>query len=98
MEKRRTTVTYYKLRKFTVNVKANDSVDIKCGGPRFLGFDFWVDAEENPEKVAKWIDKQLAKYGLPCIHVGWGNPVEKTKESIWTYERMEKEIANNYRM
>ena len=39
--------TLVKVRKITIDCEQNDSVDIKCGGPVFIGFDFFVDADEN---------------------------------------------------
>lgn len=37
--------------KISVNCVANDPVDIRCGGPNYLGFDFFV--EEKRQTICK---------------------------------------------
>ena len=34
------------LKKIVVDCERNDPVDIRCGGPDYLGFDFYVKDEE----------------------------------------------------
>ena len=36
-----------KCTKICVNCVPNDPVDIRCGGPNYLGFDFFVREEET---------------------------------------------------
>ena len=40
--------------KISVDCVSNDPVDIRCGGPEFLGFDFYV-REENTKEMTKFI-------------------------------------------
>ena len=37
--------------KIAVDCVHNDPVDIRCGGPLYLGFDFFVKKEETDEMI-----------------------------------------------
>lgn len=88
-------VTGYSARSIIVDCKKNDSVDIKCGGPQYLGFDFYIDSELNIKKEISFIKETLEEYGKPCINIQSGKKLIVQK--LWTRKMIEKEI-NNYRM
>lgn len=84
-------------RKITINCEENDSVDIRCGGPRILGFDFIVDAEEGKADIEKFIRDELRKNNRPCqsIHIS-GSTCEVLPEHIWTHNMISKCIKSGY--
>lgn len=72
----------------------NDSVDIRCGGPATLGYDFYVDPKEA-KKLVKHVKAMLEKYERPCenIDVYPRSDLMKPKE-IWTANRITRCIKN----
>lgn len=83
----------FKTIKYEVNCKPNDSVDIKCGGPVSLGFDFYVDKEKPVEEIVAFIKKELKKNNLPLMSI-------ITREyrfvsKLWTKKDIVKCIKND---
>ena len=78
-------------RKVEINTTENDSVDIRCGGPRYLGYDFVVDADENPKELEKFLKQTLNDLHRSYIHI-WISPstVEVAKEHIWDHARIKQ--------
>ena len=37
--------------KASIDCQKNDPVDIKCGGPEYLGYDFFIDCESTKEMI-----------------------------------------------
>ena len=85
-------VKAYKGKHYSVNCKYNDSVDIKCGGPQFLGFDFYIDPEKPEEKVISHIKRELKKNKLPLISVTAGRIHLVSK--LWTRKAIDDCIKN----
>ena len=54
--------------KIGVDCIKNDPVDVKCGGPVYLGFDFYV-REEEVEELGKYIKEELKQYAIPFINI-----------------------------
>ena len=50
----------------SVDCVANDPVDIRCGGPEYLGFDFNVRVEQT-EEMKKFIAVTLEIFEIPLI-------------------------------
>jgi hypothetical protein len=64
-------VSGFEAKYYSINCKENDRVDIRCGGPQFLGFDFHMDSELEESEV---IDKKLALVGRRQIVAGLHPP------------------------
>ena len=81
---------------YDVSCMYNEPVDIKCGGPAVLGYDFSVAADQNIEEVKSFIKKCIRKHNRPFMgistHIVKDYPVSK----LWTRERIEKCIEENY--
>lgn len=58
-----------KLLKIDVDVAANDWDDIKYGGPRMLGFEFYVSDDIDRDEYEKMIRETLKKNNLPCLSI-----------------------------
>jgi hypothetical protein len=84
-------VSAYRAVHYSVNVKPNDPVDISCGGPRYLGFDFFVDVEEPQEDIALFIRGELKKKGSPCASISHSPAVV---EKLWTLKMISDCIRN----
>ena len=84
--------------KISVDCVYNDPVDIRCGGPEILGFDFFVKGNET-ESMIIFIKKALNEANIPLISIG---VVEKNiflrENQVWTKEKIVasifKESAN----
>lgn len=48
-----------KLYHVSIDVKQNDPVDIRCGGPHYLGFDFYIQEGEFKGKTTKGITRSI---------------------------------------
>lgn len=70
----------------------NDSVDIRCGGPLWLGFDFSVDADEDPEELKTWLREVAAKHGCPIRSILIASCTREVQK-VWSREEMEHVIA-----
>ena len=85
----------YTSKKIIVNCENNDSVDVKCGGPYVLGFDFFVDSDENTENMIEFIKKELKNEGLPLQSIYCENIIIPVKV-LWTKEMISNCIKVGY--
>jgi hypothetical protein len=85
-----------KVKRITVDCVQNDSVDIRCGGPAMLGFDFFIDADENPEDYVEHIKKKLKEHNVPCLYVDVSRgETEVLQSSVWSKRRISQCINRN---
>ena len=58
-----------------------------------MGFDFFVDEDEDDEDIEEFIRVQLKKNGAPCqsVYIDGGHEVKK----LWT-EKMMKKCIKDY--
>jgi hypothetical protein len=87
-------VKAYEAIHYNVNCIQNDLSDIKCGGPQFLGFDFYVDAEEDKDDMREWLKKELHKNNKPYISI-IASDVKLVKK-LWTQEMMARCIKETH--
>jgi hypothetical protein len=80
-------VTQTEGRAVDVTVKENDSVDIRCGGPRTLGFDFFVHADEDADDLENFLRAELRKNRLPCMSIFISEP-RFSDAKLWTRAKM----------
>ena len=80
-----------KCSQISVNCVANDPVDIRCGGPNYLGFDFNVKEEET-EEMKKFISVTLASLEVPLNSLYVSGTVTVNEQDVWTKERIVKAI------
>jgi len=80
----------------SIDVKKNDPVDIRSGGPHYEGFDFKIYQAKGLTKgtVTKYLQNILRKLNVPFEHL----LVEK-KEFVgpkwWSFEEIEEEIRKH---
>lgn len=93
----------------SVDCANNDPVDIRAGGPQYLGFDFYVKHEDTTE-MADFISETLSDLNVPLICLSI-KPKERylLPREVWTKERIYhaikkdanfiiREAARNYGM
>ena len=80
--------------KISVDCVSNDPVDIRCGGPEFLGFDFYV-REENTKEMTKFIIMTLDNLEVPFVSIKVTGTAEVKEEDVWTKKRVVKAIHDN---
>lgn len=84
-----------KCRKISVDSVYNDPVDIRCGGPEYLGFDFFVKEEEVKE-MTTFIAESLNKYGVPLKDMYIvGSTCLLSEDKVWTKERIDECIKKD---
>ena len=79
----------------SVSCKENDSVDINCGGPAMLGYDFGVSPDEDIEDWKKKIKGFIHKYHRPFIGISHHTQKDFPVEHLWSLERIEECIKEN---
>lgn len=77
--------------KIVVDCVQNDSVDIRCGGPQYLGFDFYVKGEQA-EEMKKFIALTLETFEIPIVRMYLGETKKLSESNVWTKERIVAEI------
>lgn len=84
-----------KCRKISVDSVYNDPVDIRCGGPEYLGFDFFVK-EDEIKVMSTFITDTLNKYGVPLngMYVV-GDIYLLSEDKVWTKERIDECIKRD---
>lgn len=80
------------MRKIIVDCERNDPVDIRCGGPVTLGFDFFVNDEEADDMIS-FIKKELNKNKLPLMAI---NHYQCQDTTPWTKEMIRNCIREGY--
>lgn len=81
------------MKKIVVNCEYNDPVDIKCGGARILGFDFYVDNGEV-DAVKKYIKEKLRERELPLMDIFVEDAPDNAKR--WSFEQISLCIDEGY--
>ena len=77
-----------------VDCVENDPVDIRCGGPEYLGFDFYVKEDET-ENMKKFISVTLKNFEIPLQVIYVYGIKELNFEKVWTKEKIVKSIQEN---
>ena len=77
--------------KICVNCVANDPVDIRCGGPDYLGFDFFVN-EEQTEDMQKFIALTLETLEVPLTNMYVSGKRCLDEKDVWTKKRIVEAI------
>lgn len=81
------------MTKIVVDCEENDIVDIKCGGPRILGYDFYVE-DKKVDELIEFVKETLKKYHQPLMGINTIKNVTCTK--TWDKENIEKCIREGY--
>ncbi len=74
---------------YEVSCKENDSVDIRCGGPAILGYDFGVSPDENKTEIINHIKTCIKKYNRPFIGISTRVIKNFPVENLWTKDKIE---------
>ena len=83
-----------KCTRIGVDCVPNDPVDIRCGGPNYLGFDFNVE-KNKVDKMKKFIIVTLDEFGIPLASMYSSGEFDMAEEEVWTKERIVKEIKKD---
>jgi len=79
--------------KIGVDVCRNDPVDVRAGGPEWLGFDFFVE-ESLSEDMIKFIRVSLKQLGLPSASVKVVEKLVLAKNEVWDKKKILASINN----
>jgi hypothetical protein len=85
-----------KAKRISVNCCQNDPVDMRCGGPPILGFDFYVDVDEDMKGYVKHIKKKLKEHRVPLMGIVVSKEEHEIPiKSLWTEEMISKCIERD---
>lgn len=71
-----------------VDCVVNDPVDVRAGGPQYLGFDFNVKCDEV-EDMMTFIPVVLSEYGVPLISIYKNHEeIEVVESKVWSKEKI----------
>ena len=82
-----------KVRYCSINLCDNDSVDIRCGGPDTLGFNFHLDGSISKKEWESIIREELAKKEFPIQSIFIGRP-EMLSGKKWSINAVKRCIRN----
>lgn len=77
-----------------VKCAINDPVDVRCGGPQYVGFDFYVEESKTPA-MTKYIEGALKELSVPLIEIENKGLIDIEESKVWTEERIFDEISDN---
>lgn len=80
---------------YTIDCMKNDPVDIRCGGPAILGYDFGVSPDEDEKEIIEFLKLCIKKYERPFMRISVSNRENFPVKHLWTKEKMENCIKNN---
>lgn len=80
--------------KIGVDCVLNDPVDVNCGGPEYLGFDFYVPAEEV-EEMKKYIIEVLDSFEIPLVQIYKYGIIDLDKDKVWTRVKILESIKED---
>lgn len=83
-----------KCSQISVNCVVNDPVDVRCGGPEYLGFDFNV-REEQTEEMKIFIAATLKEFEIPLASMYVYDIIDLTENNVWTKERIIKAVSDD---
>ena len=73
--------------KIGVDCCPNDPVDRRCGGPDYLGFDFFVEKEKK-EEMKEYIQETLNTLQVPLANIYEAGEYNLRPESVWNHKRI----------
>jgi hypothetical protein len=83
-----------KLYHISIDVKPNDPVDIRCGGPQYLGFDFYIQEGEFKGKTTNGILKSFKTWLRKEKLVFQNISIREIKPyKIWTKEMIKEYLG-----
>jgi len=80
---------------YTINCERNDPVDIRCGGPAILGYDFGVSPDENEKEIIEFLKSCIKKHKRPFMSISVSKRKNFPVKHLWTKKKMEECIKNN---
>lgn len=84
--------------KISVDCVYNDPVDVKAGGPKFLGFDFFVKTIEE-DTMIKFIKTTLNELNIPFMNVHvTGRNLKLSDTVVWSKTNITKSILKDAEM
>lgn len=87
----------YKCAKLSVDCTPNDPVDIKAGGPEWLGFDFFVK-DTQAEEYIQYIKATLISLDIPLNSIYISDYFLLTEKELWNKERIYNVIKKDAQM
>lgn len=83
--------------KIGVDCTKNDPVDIKAGGPEWLGFDFFVKAQDTAD-IMEYISSVLASLNIPEKSIYISDFYNLSETAVWNKEKIYETIKKDAEM
>ena len=84
----------YNCTHLSIDCVENDPVDIRCGGPGFLGFDFFV-LTEKVDEMETFTRMALQECEIPIQGFQRLETIDLPEEKVWTKERIVESIKSD---
>ena len=84
----------YNCTHLSIDCVENDPVDIRCGGPGFLGFDFFV-LTEKVDEMETFTRMALQECEIPIQGFQRLETIDLPEEKVWTKERIVESIKTD---
>jgi len=88
------TITVCKAIHIGVDCAENDQQDIKCGGPQYLGYDFYISMEDNMSYIESQIKNSLKENSKPLVSISHDVIEDFNVNDLWTLAKIEDCIKN----
>jgi hypothetical protein len=73
-----------------VSCAINDDADVKCGGAPILGYDFYINPDEDINEMCNFIKKCIKKYKRPFLKIETDIREEFPVKNLWGKEQIEE--------
>ena len=80
--------------KICVDCVPNDIIDIRCGGPVFLGFDFYVPVKDTLQMI-EFIKITLEELHIPLIEIYLAGEELVSSKNVFTKNMIVKNILKD---
>lgn len=81
---------------YSVSCEENDPVDIHCGGPCTLGYDFGVSPDEDMKDIKIFLEQTIKKYEQPLMSISTYTQKDFPVKYLCTKDKMESCIKKGY--
>ena len=83
----------YEAKHLSVNCVENDPVDVRCGGPSYLGFDFFI-LKDKYEETKSFILDAMKELEIPFLFFIDEEDMKITEDRIWDQSRIYDELVD----
>lgn len=81
----------------TIDCERNKLVDIRAGGPQYLGYNFCMTTTKDEEKLYWWFFKLVQDNHQPVLNIKIKKAGAWAKRKMWSEKEIEECIKKGYK-